>query len=124
MGKRIRKKHLGKSKWFRKRKDKKVYQGAHGQGRGAHQGRDMGGDMRVRTIVFVEQSPNGELARRMKERLRSMEETHGFRVKVVERVGQQLGSKFLLSTLWDGTKCGRSDCVICEQGLRSSPHVL
>ena len=77
--------------------------------------------MRVRTILFVEQSPNGELARRMRERLRSMEETLGFRAKVVERVGQQLGSKFSLSTVWDGTKCGRSDCVTIEQGVEELP---
>ena len=81
----------------------------------------MGGDMKVRTILFVEQSPNGELAKRMRERLRSMEETLGFRVKLAERVGQQLGSKFSPSTVWDGTKCGRSDCVTCEQGVEELP---
>ena len=77
--------------------------------------------MKVRTILFVDQSPNGELARRMREKLRSLEETLGFRVKVVERVGQQLGSKFSLTTVWEGTKCGRTDCVTCEQGVEELP---
>ena len=120
---------LGKSFWVKqigskKRKDKIVYQGAQGHGNRVHQDGAMGGDMKVRTILFVDQSPNGELARRMREKLRSMEGTLGFRVKVVERVGQQLGSKFSLTTVWEGTKCGRTDCVTCEQGVEELPPCM
>ena len=72
-------------------------------------------------INFLEQSPGGELARRMRETLKGMEHTLGFRVKVAERTGQSLGSKFPLNTLWDGMKCGRKDCTTCEQGLEELP---
>ena len=63
----------------------------------------------------MEQTPKGELAKRLREALRGMEHTLGFKVKVVERTGRSLGSKFPLSDLWGGTKCGRTDCVTCEQ---------
>ena len=69
----------------------------------------------------MEQSPGGELAKRMRETLRNMEHTLGFKVKVAERTGQALGSKFPLNTLWDGAKCGREDCTTCEQGLEELP---
>ena len=45
-----------------------------------------------------------------------MEPTLGFRVKVIERNGRSLGSKFPLNTLWAGAKCGRVECITCEQG--------
>ena len=64
----------------------------------------------------MEQSQKEELARRLRETLRGMEATLGFRVKVVERNGRSLGSKFPLNTLWAGAKCGRTDCTTCEQG--------
>ena len=66
-------------------------------------------------MVFVEQTPNGELARRVRETLCRLEPTMGFRVKVAERAGQTIGSKLPLTSLWDGAKCGRKDCTTCEQ---------
>ena len=74
----------------------------------------------VRTILFVEQSPKGKLARRLRETLRGMENTLGFRVKVVDRNGRSLGNKFPLNILWAGAKCGRIECIICEKGGRRS----
>ena len=41
--------------------------------------------------------------------------TLGFGVKVVERAGSTLKAQFPLSTLWKGAKCGRTECITCEQ---------
>ena len=35
---------------------------------------------------------------------------------MVERTGRSLGSKFPLNNVRAGTKFGRGDCTICEQG--------
>ena len=45
-----------------------------------------------------------------------MEPTLGFSIKTVERTGSTLRSKFPLYSLWEGNKCGRSDCIPCSQG--------
>ena len=74
-----------------------------------------------KTVLFVEQSPEGGLARRIREVLRGMEPALGFKIKVVERTGQTLGSKFSQSALWGETQCGRTDCVTCEQGGEELP---
>ena len=67
--------------------------------------------------MWSEGSPKRrELAKRIRESLRRMEPTLGFKVKVVERTGRSLGSNFPLNNLWAGVKCGREDCVTCEQG--------
>ena len=63
----------------------------------------------MKSVIFVEQSPKGELAKRLRESLKDMEQTLGFRVKVVERTGRSLGSKFPLNNLWAGSKCSRGD---------------
>ena len=59
---------------------------------------------------------NGELASRLRELVRRLLPTIGFSIKIVERAGSPLRSQFPLASLWDDTKCGRADCVPCEQG--------
>ena len=121
MGERIRKKLVGKSNWFRKRKKSNMYGGVKKPGGTSEQKDKNFKEPSVRTVLFVDQSPGGELARRIKEQLRTMEPTLGFKTKVVERTGQTLGSKFPLASLWDGSPCGRGDCVTCTQGLEEIP---
>ena len=92
-------------------------------------------EMEQKTVLSVEQTRNGELAKRLREALRGMEHTLGFRVKVVERTGRSLGSKFPLNNLWVGAKCGREEgpppctknnlvyeniCTGCNKGATAS----
>ena len=121
-GARIRKKLLAKSKWFKNKKGgrSKEDEEEHGVGSsGIHGALKLGSryaqKLELKSVLFVEQSPRGELARRLRDALKKMEPTLGFRVKVVERTGRSLGSKFPLSNLWGETKCGRGDCRTCEQ---------
>ena len=75
-----------------------------------------------RTVLFVDQTPGGELALRLRELLARIEDTIGFKVKVVERSGRSLQAMFPLTTLWDGTSCGRvEDCTTCYQGAEAIP---
>ena len=113
-GERIRKKLLGKSNWFKKRRSKKDNT-QETKGRSFKRSKPHM-ELEVKTVLFVEQSPMGELAKKLRETLRSMEQTLGFRVKVVERTGRSLRSLFPLNNLWKGAKCGRDDCTTCEQG--------
>ena len=69
-----------------------------------------------KTILFVEHTRNGELATRLREATRRLEQTIGFGIRVVERAGAPLKNSFSVGNLWDNMKCGREDCVPCEQG--------
>ena len=75
----------------------------------------------MKTVLFVEQSPRGELAKRLREALREMEQTLGFRIKVAERAGRPLGSMFPLTSLWEGAQCGRGECITCLQEGEEMP---
>ena len=75
-----------------------------------------------KTVLFVEFTKNGELAKTMRELAGRLEEVIGFRVKVVERAGASIKSLFPTNNLWEGQKCGRKDCTTCEQGAEMLPN--
>ena len=113
-GTRSRKKLLGKSNWYKKRSSKITYKGAQG----AKGGKGKGEEQRPEQIavLFCDYTPEGELARLLRELLQRMEGALGFGVKVVERTGPTLKSQFPLGNLWEGQKCEREDCTTCNQG--------
>ena len=77
--------------------------------------------MQVRSVLFVEHTPGGMLAGRLREVLSGLEHILGFKIKVVERGGASLKSKFPLNTLWEGVTCPRPDCITCTQGTEKTP---
>ena len=125
---RIKTKLIGKTTWFKKRKGgaEKDWYGKKGARRG--------GDKKSRetdttttapkTVIFVEQTPGGELAKRLRELFKRLEGTVGFYIKVVERAGRSVRSLFPLNNLWEGASCGRGEeeCVTCYQGGEVIPN--
>ena len=73
-------------------------------------------EMRTRTVIFVEQTRDGALAKELREVATRLEGLLGFRVKVVERTGSSLRNSLPNTNPWAGQmKCGRTDCMPCEQ---------
>ena len=58
----------------------------------------------------------------MKDRARGLAHILGFNIKIAERTGSTLKSKFPLNTLWDGAPCPREECVTCTQGIEEIPQ--
>ena len=75
----------------------------------------------MRTVLFVEQTPQGELAKRLRGRIVELQKLLGFNIKVVERAGSTMKGKFPLNALWEGSQCPREDCVTCQQGAEFLP---
>ena len=102
-GARERKKLLSKLNWYRK--EKKVDHYGRTGSRKKHMGVEpktppQGTDgPEYKSVLFVEQTPDGELARRLREVLQRLSPVMGFAVKVVERNGRTLQSKFQQSSL-------------------------
>ena len=70
----------------------------------------------AKSVIFIEYSEGGILAKKIREVLKRMEGIIKCKVKVVERTGQPLSRQFPLTNLWEGVPCGREDCVTCHQG--------
>ena len=67
---------------------------------------------KTRTVLFVDQTPEGRLAKDLREVLTRLENILGFKVKVVERTGTSLRNCLPNTNPWSGT---RQDCVTCNQ---------
>ena len=70
----------------------------------------------------MEQSPGGELAKQVRTKLQEMEPLLGFRLRVVERTGKNLLTSFPQTRTWSGSKCGRGDCITCNQEGEELPE--
>ena len=54
------------------------------------QGKPDGGGSKVKSVIFLTQTPSSILAKNMREGEEMMEKTTGYRLKIVERAGDSL----------------------------------
>ena len=122
---RMQKKTVGKSTWFKG--GKRTCAGLTGKGmKNGQNGKMKRGtgpleNIETRSVMFVEHTRDGELAKRLREQLGRMENVMGFRIKVVERTGTKIKDMFSLTNVWGGSQCGREDCTTCTQGGEEIP---
>ena len=120
IGSRDKKKLLGKSTWFKGGGKRTCSSVPGGVKRGVKRKR-MEEVSRTRSVLFVEHTPGGELAKRLREQLLRMETLMGFHIKVIERTGTKLKDLFSLTNVWGGMKCERGDCTTCNQECEDLP---
>ena len=112
---RRKKKLLGKGNWFkgkRGRKNsfkpkKKVKKKTTTKSEAAPE---------IVTVLFVSQTPNGELARRLQKAESEISKLTGERVKIVERGGTQVKQILHKSNPWASGNCNRKKCLPCING--------
>ena len=118
---RNRKKIIGKSTWFKKPGGGVTKTIAGGNTKKRKRNIESEGGIKTRTVIFVEHTTGGELAKRMRETLSRIEKMMGFRIKVVERSGTQIKDLFSLTNVWGGIPCDRKECITCTQGIEEIP---
>ena len=122
---RNRKKLMGKSTWFKKgggEGTKTINDGKVGGNSRRRKGNiNSEGEIKTRTVIFVEHTPGGELSKRIREQLSRIEGMMGFKMKVVERSGTQIKDLFSLTNVWGGIPCDRKECTTCQQGIEEIP---
>ena len=73
------------------------------------------GETPVRSVLFVEYTTGGGLARKLRNVVERLKNIIGARIKIVERTGTPLARQISLTTLWDGMPCWRENCTTCKQ---------
>ena len=92
---RIRKKLLGKMMWYKnKKKNGDGVTTGNGRGQKRKQGEEDGSKLKTGAVLFLEQTPHGELARRVRELMTRLEPVVGFRLRVAARTGRNILSYF------------------------------
>ena len=115
---RTRNKLLEKTSWY-KRKGKEDLYGKKGQKDKQVDTPDRS-NLEKKTVMFVPQTHKGELATKLRELFQRLGPVINFGIKVVERAGSSLKSKFPVE-MGDKAPCGRWDCVTCTQGGEHLP---
>ena len=108
---RLKKKLTASSSWFKKKKSKgDEYDGGHRRlNRKDKKKKNEMKTVKQRSVLFVEQTRKGELATNLRMLLARIAPTLKFSVKIVERAGASLRSKFSQGALWEGILCGRGE---------------
>ena len=73
-------------------------------------------DLETIAVMFVDQTKGGALQKLMQEAEDSIALMVGYRVRVVESSGTQLGRLLPYTNPWQGRHCGRDSCYTCSQG--------
>jgi hypothetical protein len=72
-------------------------------------------ELRISTVMFVEFTKGGSLQKSIREFVDRITPMLGFRMRVTEKGGTQLGSLLSNKNLWSGQPCGRQKCKPCGQ---------
>ena len=122
---RNRKKLIGKTQWFRnKKKEEKSSTNKTRKPHGRRQPTTQKSpdninkqkEIRTTSVLFVEQTPNGELARRFREAEVELAKLTGFRIKIVERNGTKVKNILHVTNPWAEGVCERAGCYPCATG--------
>ena len=70
---------------------------------------------KITDVLFVDQTPGGNLAKRLREVEERLSGLTGFKIKIVERGGKKLKTFFPYTNPWAGYPCGRVNCIPCKQ---------
>ena len=116
--KRNNKKLIGKTEWFRKEKENQdemhIKKVQHNWNKVAK--KPTTAELRTTTVLFVEQTPRGELAARIRAEEDKLAAITGFRVRVAERGGTKLINLLHPTNPWEETVCSRDNCYPCSTG--------
>ena len=77
----------------------------------------------TKTVIFVPQTANSLLAKMLRQEESHLEKVTGYRVKYVEKAGQNIGSLLVRSNPWSGIDCGRRGCLLCETKAKTGKNL-
>ena len=67
---------------------------------------------KIQTVIFVQHTEFSKLAKRMSEKLDSLEKLGNKKIKLIERAGEKLIDKLHKFDAWSELDYGRNDCLI------------
>ena len=75
---------------------------------------DIEGKSKIMSVLFVQHTPKSELAKKIREKLESMEKLCSLKFKIVEKTGSKLEELLHKSDSWSDRDCERQDCLVCS----------
>ena len=75
---------------------------------------ESGKNTKIHAVMFIQHTPYSEMAKRMRQKLESLEKLGQFKIKLVERAGNRIVDVLHKSNAWSMMDCERDDCLICS----------
>ena len=72
------------------------------------------GKTKLMSVLFVQHTPKSELAKRIRNKLETLERVGNLKFKVVEKTGRKIEEILHRSDSWSNRDCGREECLICQ----------
>ena len=69
----------------------------------------------TRSVIFMDNTAEGELARRFQKAEEEAGEVTGYRIRITESAGTPMGMLLPSTNPWGPQDCTRKDCVTCNQ---------
>ena len=69
----------------------------------------------TRSVIFMDNTAEGELARRFQKAEEEAGEVTGYRIRIIESAGTPMGMLLPSTNTWGPQDCTRKDCVTCNQ---------
>ena len=73
-----------------------------------------GSDEKIQGVIFVQHTQHSKLAQNIREKLRMLETVGSFKIKIAERIGDNLVDILHKSNCWANEDCSREDCLVCK----------
>ena len=109
---RRKKKLLGKANWFKSKGRKNSFNKSKRNDK-----KNISPETpEIVTVMFVSQTPRGELFKSLQKVENDMAKITGEKIKFVERSGTSIKDIFHKSNPWSGGNCGRKECLPCLNG--------
>ena len=80
---------------------------------------DVDGRKKIMSVIFIQHTDRSELAKKMRERLKILEQVGDLKFKIVEKTGSKLEDLLHQSNAWSDLDCCREDCIMCESAKES-----
>ena len=80
-------------------------------------------EVAVKSVIFVQQTKDSTLVKRLREVEEGLASTTGYRVKFVEKVGEKMVDTLCQSNPWRGADCQRKECILCETKLKTGKRL-
>ena len=139
---RVKKKLMDKKSWYKRKvveeekvkpdtRTRKARENIGRTSRGKEKGAENreetdGRTVEIKSIIFVQETKNSGLIKKLRETEEKMAATSGYRIKFVERCGDKMVDILTQSNPWKGKDCEREGCMICitrtetGKGMRQS----
>ena len=75
---------------------------------------EIDGKKKIMSVLFVQHTERSALAKKLREKLETLERVGNIKIKVVEKTGNKLTDLLHKSVSWEERKCERKDCMVCE----------